>query len=154
MISNRELYAAQIQMIIHAENVSWNRLYNFLMGNSILVLAWATIYASSQCSVLTRFVLSAICLLGGVSGIAWIELGARSRDILKKHMNQTLAIEDGENIWEGKVEDSLKPIKAAKAIVDDPKWKCYGKSMFLLKAMPCAFTALYVVMGAATWLGR
>jgi hypothetical protein len=75
MVSRGELYSALVQMVNNAESISWNRFYNFLMGNSILVLAWATIYASQDRSTLTSIVLSAICVFGAGSGIVWAALG-------------------------------------------------------------------------------
>ena len=44
----KEVYASLVQMTISAETVSWNRFYNFLMFNTILVLAWATIWVSKD----------------------------------------------------------------------------------------------------------
>jgi hypothetical protein len=88
MICRRDLHAALIQMVIHAESISWNRFYNFLMGNSILVLAWATIYGSQDRSILSSIVLSAICVFGASSGVAWAELGKRSRKHVEIHFNQ------------------------------------------------------------------
>lgn len=158
-ISNRELYSAQIQLIIHAETTSWNRLYNFLMGNTILVLAWATIYASSHRSLVADLVLSAICIMGGVSGIAWSQLGVRSRRILNKYMKQASAIECDSAAWEHGVKSASKPITPTLSFNAEASekgvtcnWKRYGTSSYLLKCTPCAFTAFYVALLLATWL--
>jgi hypothetical protein len=139
-------------MVIHAEAISWNRLYNFLMGNSILVLAWATVYASTQASILTRVVLTAICLLGGGSGVAWASLGGRTRKHVQRHFDQALEIEQTPPMWEDGIPNELKPFTGTSAIRDSAKW--YSTNHFLLKAMPWAFTALYTVMLVATWWGR
>lgn len=158
MISNRELYAAQIQLIVHAEATSWNRLYNFLMGNTILVLAWATIYASSHRSLVGDFVLSAICIMGAASGIAWSKLGVRSRRILDEYMNQARAIEGDSAAWEKSVKNESKPITRTHSFTGEAskdEVKCISKeyetSSYLLKCTPCAFTIFYVFLLLATW---
>src|SRR5207244_552336 len=115
-------YPALIQLVVHAESISWNRLYNFLMGNSILVLAWATIYASNQDSVPTRLVLSAICVLGGLSGIAWADLGKRTRKHLDQHFDQAREIEKSPTAWEPGVADEHKPFRQAAAVRLTGRW--------------------------------
>ncbi len=152
MISPNDLYGALVQMVIHAEGISWNRLYNFLMGNSILVLAWATIYASTQHSWLTGVVLSAICVLGGLSGIAWAELGWRARRHVELYFSQALRIEQDPKLWEVAIDDTLKPFKGSEPIRDSARW--YSTNQFLLTGMPIAFTVLYVIMLIASWYGR
>src|SRR5438552_2911872 len=110
MISRKDLYAAIIQMVIHAETISWNRFYNFLMGNSVLVVAWAAVFSSQAVSVLVSIVLSVICLFGVCSGIVWAELGKRSREHVDKHFNQGRDVEKDPKSWEeNAVADSWKP---------------------------------------------
>ena len=149
MIAFKDLYAVITQMVIQDEAISWNRLYNFSMANSILVLAWATIYASSQNTISAKIVLSAICLLGGLSGIAWAELGTRTRKHFDGHFAQALAIEKKTNAWEPEVDDATKPFLGSEAIRSTAAW--YSSNPFLLKYTPLGFTALYVVLLVSTW---
>ena len=152
MMSYKDLYGALIQMVIHAEGISWSRLYNFLMGNSILVLAWATVYASNQRTTVTGVVLSTICLLGGFSGIAWAELGARTRKHVEQHFEQALAIEERPGVWEEGIDRKMWPFTAAQGVRNSAR--SYSTNQFLLKGMPLGFTVLYGVMLVATWFGR
>ena len=41
------LYQAAVQHWSHAEQVRWTLLYNYLMASTILLLAWATVFASA-----------------------------------------------------------------------------------------------------------
>ena len=69
MITDKELYPSLVQLRIHADSVTWNRFYNFLMFNSILVLAWATVYAAHPRPIGAWAVLVAFCFFGGLSGV-------------------------------------------------------------------------------------
>ena len=149
MIAFKDLYAAITQMIIQDEAISWSRLYNFSMGNSILVLAWATIYASIHNTTSTKIVMSVICLLGGLSGIAWANLAARARKHVEKHFAQALAIDKNANAWANGIDDALKPFLGSENLRSNAAW--YSSNLFLLKYTPLGFTMLYAVLLAGTW---
>ena len=87
MIANKDVYATLTQMIVQVENISWNRFYNFLMGSSILVLAWGTLYASDHKGWYVKLVLVLLCLVGCASGPPWpkwaCELGITSKSYSK-----------------------------------------------------------------------
>jgi len=149
LLSRRDLWTGLIQLIIHTESISWSRLYNFLMGNSILVLAWATIYSSADRGVWTRLVMSAICVLGGFSGPAWAALGSRTRYYVNLHVRQAESLEGDPSSWEEAIPDELRPFRQG-ATIRGGRFK-YSSNPFLLQAVPLSFTALYVLMLVATW---
>jgi hypothetical protein len=150
MVSRGELYAALVQMVNNAESISWNRFYNFLMGNSILVLAWATIYASQDRSTLTSIVLSAICLFGASSGIVWAALGKRSREYVETYFKQAIDLEQDLKTWdEAGISNSWKPFSATQTIRQ--KASSFSTSVFVLTWMPLAFSALYLLLFVASW---
>ncbi len=151
MITNKDLYVTLTQLIVHAETISWNRLYNFFMGNTILVLAWATIYASTQAGVLTNLTLSAICVLGGAFGPSWAKLGVRTREHLEAYFTQALALDNNPSAWDANA-GSQRPFVASAAIRDRAEW--YSKNVVFLRTIPLAFTALYILMLIASWFGR
>ena len=84
-VSGSQVYATITQLLLQTEEISWNRFYNFLMGNSILILAWATIFAIGDKGLTHLIVLASICIVGGLSGIAWRGLGKRSRAYVEKY---------------------------------------------------------------------
>lgn len=148
MISEEKLYDALIQLLGDAESISWNRLYNFLMGNSILVLAWATIYASMDRSIMTVLVLSAICILGGVTGIAWSILGARSRRYHRLHLKQAIELEGSSTFWPATMPATLKPYTT---LADSEKpASFFTRSAGILVWVPLAMTVLYLLLMIAS----
>lgn len=137
-------YGSIVQLVIHAENISWNRFNNFLIAASVLVIAWATIYSSGQDSCASRVIQSFICLLGFFCGFAWARLGCRSRDYLDMYF------ELGEEIEKGKDESEIKLFQRPTDI--RPNRFIYSSSRFLLMAVPIAFALLYLAMFVVTWL--
>lgn len=137
-------YSSIVQLVIHAENISWNRFNNFLVAATVLVIAWATIYPTAPDSCAARFIQYFICLLGILGGIAWAFLGCRSRDYLEMYLKL------GEEIEKGEGESEIKPFQKTKEIRSN---HCkYFSSRFLLMAVPIVFSVLYLAMLVVTWL--
>ena len=103
-------------------------------------------------SILTKVVLSAICLLGGFSGIAWAELGARTLKHFENHFAQGLTIEQNAEAWEKGIANTSKPFLASETIRGTAKR--YSTNPLLLKATPLAFTVFYAVMLVTIWYGK
>lgn len=78
------LYAATMQMLIHADTNSWTRMYNFLTANSILMLTWATLFSSSDRG---RPVLTLISLTGCILSVVWAPFGSRGRRLFRLYLN-------------------------------------------------------------------
>ena len=68
----------------HAEIIVQARLSNFLFANSILLVAWATIFAGSE-TARRPLVLMALAVLSAVLGILWTVMGLRHRKFLFVH---------------------------------------------------------------------
>jgi len=140
----KELYPSLVQMIIHAENITWNRFYNFLMFNTILVLSWATLWTAASSSQSRLVVLIAICILGSISGIFWAALGYRGRAFLSEYMNIAKELEADPAVW---AEDLEKYRQVTKALtLRDSLCYSWAGSRVLLIGGPLTFTVLYVVM--------
>jgi hypothetical protein len=144
-VSTNEAYLALVQLVIHAESISWNRFYNFLMANSILVLAWATISVSPDSGRPGRkIVLAAICVFGGASGIVWAGLGARGRCFVFDFVKLGQTIESDPSHWPENL-GAVKPLSTAAHLRDTGAFRWTG-SFYLLAYGSLAFTALYSVM--------
>lgn len=76
----RAAYSTYVGFAQQAEVNSWNRFYNFLMFNTILILAWATVYGQVTRPHCARLVLAVFCVFGGASGATWSFLGRRGRE--------------------------------------------------------------------------
>lgn len=74
-----KLYDTIMNFRNHAEAISWNRFNNYLVFNSIIILAWVTL----SCSIINdELILSSLCFLGIVSGFFWSTLGVRTRKVI------------------------------------------------------------------------
>jgi hypothetical protein len=131
-------------MIIHAENISWTRFYNFLMFNTILILAWATIYAPQTRPGMARFVLAIMCVLGGISGVAWAGLGCRGRKFLDEYINLAVKFEADSKCWSPDVDQYKMQTLTKVWIRSFPYGKC--GSRYLLTFGALAFTVFYAFL--------
>ena len=149
-MSQREVYSVCVQMIIQIENVSWNRLYNFLMANSILILAWATIYVSSQKGFWCTAVLVVIATVGIGAGVMFSELGGRARAQLEGFYTLAVSIEADPGCWA----KLLLPLQLPFTMNSCSRktGSFYSKNPFILSRMPLAFSAISSVMLVATFL--
>jgi hypothetical protein len=92
----RLAYEAVNQHWLHAENIRWTILSNFLTGNSIFVLTWAAILSSSINS--KQIFLGATAFAGFILSIIWLAIEARSSRfvtqyfLLGKHLEDKLSI--------------------------------------------------------------
>ena len=148
-ITAKEVYPALVQLVIHAESITWNRFYNFLMGNSILVLAWATIFVSAASKeVAGKSVLAAISLLGAASGVAWAALAVRGRRFLLDFVTLGRNLEAAPSSWPSEL-NSVKPLSTAEDLRDSQAFRWAG-SFYLLIFGSLAFTLLYSIMLVAS----
>jgi hypothetical protein len=143
LVTAKEAYLALVQLIIHAESTTWNRFYNFLMGNSILVVAWAALFASNSKSDATP-VLVTICLLGAFGGIAWAALAVRGRRNLNEFVELGKLIEAESSLWTTALA-AVKPLSKAADLRETQAFPWAG-SFYLLVFGSLAFSVLYSVM--------
>ncbi len=62
----------------HAEQLRWTVLYNFLVGNTILLLGWAAVFAINASSSTKTGSLVVFCVGGFCLSLAWFGLGVRA----------------------------------------------------------------------------
>lgn len=148
MITCGDLYASLVQLRIHADSITWNRFYNFLMFNTILVLAWTSVYAADPTPRCARGVLISFCLFGALSGIAWAVLGYRGRRFLSELMELCKKAEADSRIWPEYLDDH-KPATLELHLRETLTCPSFG-SFYLLVVGPLLFTLLYVVLAAIT----
>jgi len=154
MITLKEMYATLTQLVIHAESISWNRLYNFLVCNSILLLAWATICASKP-NPAGKVAMLVLCFVGAISGIVWAELGRRGREYLDHYGNHAKKLEETINASEPGLPKGLvkgsNPEEKVWPFEFSVKGPSYGKSRYILTWGPCVFMFLYAVLIVITF---
>ena len=74
----REGRARLIASAHHVETRTWGALYNFLMANTILVLAWAQLFGTTASVVGRVGAMILLSVVGWLSSVAWCVLGARN----------------------------------------------------------------------------
>ncbi len=144
MITFKDLYSALIQITEGVENISWSRFYNFLMSNSILILAWATIYVSTANPPLKKTILCSIALLGGLSGIVFGDLGRRTRLYMDEHAKQLKSIEDIQSIWEPGITNDMKPNSIVQDVIKSGH--IWSSNPFILRYVPLSYSVLCLFM--------
>jgi hypothetical protein len=90
------IYAAATDQWIHAEQMRWTILYNFLVGNTILLVAWSTLYAaftSHPTSLGLRIVLIGSCGVGMFGGVVWAFLEHRANRFSERFFKTGFALE-------------------------------------------------------------
>lgn len=79
----RVAYEAATKHWIHAEETRWTLLYNYFMGSSILLIAWATIFTSHSTG--RTPLLAALASCGCVVSVLWIFLANRASGFVQMY---------------------------------------------------------------------
>jgi hypothetical protein len=160
----RTMYATIIQLVCNAEQVSWNRLYNLLTCNTILILSWAALQSSQIAPLISvKFGLSFICLLGFLLGILWSVQGHRGRRFLNHYVHFGRRMENEPQYMPMPLEftirlrDSLDELGNGNDAIYEPgnsvTQKLYNLcgSRTILVIVPIVFSALFFAMLLITW---
>lgn len=143
------IYDSYRELVIHSENISWSRFQNLLIINSILVVAWATLFPEKDAHCWAQLVMSAITIPGILTGIAWASMGKRSRQYLDSYRKKLEEIEehcDKQAWWEHDIPITDRPFQIKVAT-------CHlSSSTFLLIWIPRLFAMMNFVLLLATWL--
>ncbi|MFH1883895.1 MAG: hypothetical protein ABIL62_14455 [Planctomycetota bacterium] len=144
MVTQKEVYPSMINLIIHAETISWSRFHNFLVFNTILILAWATIYVKAPRPYLAGYVMAILCVLGALSGIFWFGLGVRGRKFLKNYIDLATKFESDSTCWP----NGLEPYKLGTRTNDWGKQLPYqwASSIYLIEGGSLALLFFYVFL--------
>lgn len=74
------IYATLTADFRNADQIRWTRLNTLLLFDSVLILAWATVFAVSGCFACKIWLLTWLCLPGLMLGVPWGFLENRSSD--------------------------------------------------------------------------
>ena len=140
----KDLYASVINQLISTEHTSWVRFNSFLTTNSILVLAWAAIFAAGRSPpmLVAHIVLYAVCLLGILSCVVWWGLGRRSRRHVEGFLNMGVRME---RTWFGSVGMDFHPCETA-ADARNRSPTCWTGSYRIMVYGPVVFAGLYLIL--------
>ena len=145
-MDNKELYILLHPHIQHAENVSWNRFNNYLLFNSIMLLAWVSLYTKEPLDPREVLVLATIPVLGIISGVFWAGLGYRGRKFLNTFIDLGTILEESMVQSDNWPNDKVKPCKSIKDMRDSTLPCKWAGSFFILVYGPTLFSLLYVLL--------
>ena len=92
----RTIYSAGSNQWVHAEQMRWTILYNFLVGNTIVLLAWSTLFAAlvqKPSSLGVRIVIIGLCLVGFIGSVVWALLEHRANRFAERYFLAGLELE-------------------------------------------------------------
>lgn len=140
------LYQTASQQWAHAEQIRWTLLYNYLMASTILLLAWAAVFASSDRSVTKAGVLVLLALGGVALSSLWVALGARATGFVRTYAAAGEKLEV-EFIKAANIAPPNSPFAVAREHRRDVKGIArQAPSSFVLWIVPTVFLLLYNVL--------
>ena len=136
-------YARQV------ENRAWTALYNFLTGNSILILAWAALYTRTKGPIEiwgTDELMLALSFVGFILSLGWSSFGARNYAYAALYAKQLERLEKSTD-W---IRNELLPRSelVRKDVQGRGVYFFPGFQAVLLAGTPLLFSVLHVGMGA------
>ncbi|MEK7384391.1 MAG: hypothetical protein AAB262_14035 [Elusimicrobiota bacterium] len=130
-------YAAAVQLVVHAENTSGMRIYNFLMGASITMLAWATVFAGAQDGNCWRTgTLALMSVAGLLLSIAWMPFGWRGRRFVDAYLDVARELEGGAD---------PAPVSRGNEITFSLPLKIF-RARYLAVAVPLVFAGVFATL--------
>lgn len=127
-----KVYQLLPTLINNAESISWNRFNNFLIFNSIHILAWVAIYTKQNPPYI---LLSAISVFGLIGCFVWCALGLRGR----KNVNLFLKM--------GKDIESSDPKPFTEAIkLRDMQPFSWSGSIYVITLTPLLIAMFYALL--------
>jgi hypothetical protein len=105
----RQAVSLASAFVRHAETIAQTRFNNFLVADSLLLLAWATLFSGERPSG-TRLALFTLAGLSAVLSFFWIILGTRQRKFLELHLAHLVNLERSlpRSFWIGHPMEDLR----------------------------------------------
>jgi len=119
-VSKDELYKILIAAAHHVQNRVSQSNSNLLLGNSILVVVWATLFSRGEINGVTVIVLVALSALGWALGFGWTLYIVRSHEYNVAHTKQAEKLEKD---LLRRIPEALRPIEGTKKDI----WKKWGR---------------------------
>lgn len=134
-------------LIVHSEQTRWTRLNTLLIVDSILLVAWATIFASTPYFPFKPLLLTGVCIPAIIFGFLWAPLGFRSSRYLDAFHKRAYTIE------EVLPESEKQPFHLSETIRQEVKRgiKKYTSSRSIVTWLPLVFSILFIILAASSW---
>ena len=138
-------YSAIVQHWVHAEETRWTLLYNYFMGSSILLLAWAAVFTSASPG--RRFLLVVLAASGLVISVLWICLLDRASGFIRMYSDLGRSVEESLKARERDGNDFALPFTCADKHRDAITGiRRFGASWVAAIVVPAVFLGVYLVL--------
>ncbi len=141
------IYQAIIQLVTSAESITWSRFNNFLIANSIIILAWSSIYNFSP-SDTKEYVLIILSALGIIGSIIWLNLNLRGRKFLEEYI---LIGSEIENKYGEKLDNNFLILNKTKSLAKNLPFKV-SSSKYILSFWAICFLIVYILLFFISYL--
>jgi hypothetical protein len=143
-IAVSEVYQVLTSLVMHSEQVRWNRLNTFLVLSSVFVAAWVGVLAGTKPFPDKTLLLFVLCMPGVVLGALWTRLGWRSSEYLDDFHEKAFEIEGqfprGIPMPFHLAESRREAVRTGAERFTTSKW--------LVSAIPFAFSLFFLVLAA------
>ena len=149
-IGHSEVYQSYRDLLIHTETMVWRRFTTYLVFTSLLILAWTTLFTAPTSSAWGKLVMTALSVLGMLSGLAWAEVGRRGKASVKGCREEAKILElhpDDDEWWEEEIATRDRPFQAQIRVAAAPPLSG------ILVWVPLVSVLLHLLLLLATWLG-
>lgn len=151
-------YEAVNQHWSHAEQERWSILYNFLMASTILLLAWATVYASA---VSVKLPVLLVLSAGGVLiSLLWPIIGCRVNLFIRRYgelgekVENLLHLQDLGPFHRGETIRAEEQVNVTKQRCQITAMERVGRlipSRVFVLIIPGLFAAIYLLLFILSW---
>lgn len=152
------IYSVIAGLLTHSEQISWNRFNLYILFNSMIFIAWTSMYSATNVDCFSLLIMVLISLLGIIGGVAFSCLGYRGRKFVDACLEAGARLENT-RIWPTELPAETKIFKRLRNIRDTIPFGFAG-SRYILVYGPIVLLVVFLVMMAATlcriecWLQR
>jgi len=142
------VYQAARERWAHEVDIRWTVVTNFLLAATILLLAWASVFAGLSKSLGSLAVLVVLCLAGTVLSISTLLAMNRLGRFVRLY--EELAMKSEEQFASG----LSRPFHAGAHLRREARGMARFRSGWLLRIVPLTFVVTYVLLGVVSLLDR
>ena len=137
----KDLYTALVQLTIHGQENKLQTLNLYLVFNSIIILAWATLFSSDSLILTAKLASTFFCILGILLALVWMVLGwdyANASDLFSEFAERI----------ESKFPECMRPLQC-RAKQKEKKVPIGSRTLLIL--IPIFFLLMYIFLLVLVW---
>lgn len=138
----KDIYPSLVELVIHGQDNKLNLFSGFLFFQSILLLAWATVWQMDRSGTGRFCILGLLSLFGSLSSIVWALLET-------DYANASARFSDIAVEVEKHLPSPYRALTHRAEEVDKKRW--YNKGRSLIGFVTWGFALLYPLLGLILW---